>query len=89
MQRNLNEHLLRATVPPNERQKRNVQGMFKSGQQCTACPDIKEGKSIKLNKLQWNTKRKFNFESRVVIYLIECQKEKNINKEDYRYINEI
>jgi hypothetical protein len=87
-QRNLREHLIRATVPQNERQKRNVKGMFKCGQQCTACPYIKEGKSIKLKKSQWNINRNLNCESRNIIYLIECQKERCINKEEYRYIGE-
>ena len=62
--------------------------MFKCGQQCTACPYIKEGKSIKLKKSQWNINRNLNCESRNIIYLIECQKEKCIKKEEYRYIGE-
>ena len=88
-QRNIREHLIRAKVPENSRhEKRQLNGMFKCGNQCTACPYISEGKSVKHKDSTWNINRSLNCNSYNIIYLIECKKERCRRSENYRYVGE-
>ena len=75
-QRNIKDHTVRAKVPKSiERYpKREVKGMQKCLKNCSACPYIKEGKSVRTSGGTWNLIRKFNCESYNLIYLIECNK---------------
>ena len=50
--------------------------MFKCGRGCTACPYIREGKSIKVNDKSWKINRKFDCNTFNVIYAITCKKKK-------------
>ena len=49
-QPNLRNLLVRAKVPKNGINKRKTKGMSKCGNGCPACPFIKEGKNLKINK---------------------------------------
>ena len=87
-QSNLCNMLIRAKVAPKPRPypERNIKGMFKCGKQCTACPYIKEGKSVKFSKTgKWIFNRKLTCENKNIIYMIECQK---TNCTETRYIGE-
>ena len=91
-QQNLREHLIRAKLPPplRKQEKRNLMGMSRCGKQCTACPYIKEGKSIASASKQrtWKINKSLNCESKNIIYMIECKKERCRTKNEYRYIGE-
>ena len=78
-QANLRQHLVRAKIadPPILRPKRELRGMAKCGQGCTACPYILEGRNIKKNNgLTWRINRKVDCNSYNIVYLIECDKDK-------------
>ena len=49
--------------------------MTKCGTGCTACPYIKEGKSININGIQWKINQQLNCKSFNVIYAVICKKE--------------
>ena len=51
-QKNLRDHLIRAKVPsdPKPYPQRRQRGMRKCGNNCTACPFIREVKSININR---------------------------------------
>ena len=85
-QRNIRDHLIRAKVPadPKSYPERRQRGMKKYGRNCTACPYIREVKSLKVNGTQWNINQNLNCEKSNCIYMIECKKE-NCNM---RYIGE-
>ena len=68
-------------MPGSDESKRSMK-MY--GKQCPACPSIKEGKYVKLNKSTWTISSYVNCESSNIIYLIECHK-KSCNE---RYIGE-
>ena len=76
-QKNIREYLIRAKIPNPiaERPKRNLKGMTKCGKQCSACPYIKEGRSIKFNQSTWKINRRFNCSNYNIVYLIECNKD--------------
>ena len=75
-QKNIKDFLARAKIPANTtRQHRNLNGMKKCTQQCTACPYIKEGTEIKGCKFKWNIVKNVNCETRNCVYMIECQKD--------------
>ena len=76
-QANIRSHLIRAKVPNQERThpKRYIKGMSKCGSNCTACPYIKEGRNIKINKKEWNISRQVNCNSYNIVYAIYCLKE--------------
>ena len=76
-QLNLRNHLIRARVPQKERNhpKRFINGMSKCGDQCTACPYVKEGKKIRINGQTWNINRQVNCKSYNLVYAIYCIKE--------------
>ena len=54
-QKNVRDHLIRARVPqkPSSYPERNRRGMRKCGANCTACPYIKEVKSLKVKDFDW------------------------------------
>ena len=76
-QKNIRDFLIRSKVPKetNRKSQRDKRGMKKCGKQCPACPFIKEGKHVKLNKSTWTIGSVVNCESSNIVYLIECQKE--------------
>ena len=76
-QKNIKDYLIRSKVPPIQSNKPNRQsgGMKKCGKPCPTCPFVKEGKSIKYKKTNWEIYGKVNCETKNVIYLIECNKE--------------
>ena len=85
--RNIREFLIRAKVPPppKKREDRDLKGMKDCGKQCSACPYMKEGRNIKINKKsQWKINKSVNCNSFNVIYMLECKKD-NCKK---RYIGE-
>ena len=58
-------------------------GMRQCGKMCTACPYIKGGKQIQMDKhTTWKINKNLNCETQNIIYLIECLKCKE------RYIGE-
>ena len=85
-QRNIRDHLIRAKVPsdPKVYPQRRQRGMKKCGKNCTACPYIREVKSLRVNGTEWKINQNLNCEISNCIYMIECKKE-NCNM---RYIGE-
>ena len=84
-QRNLRDILIKAKVPPapSLRPKRDLFGMSKCGKICTACPYVKEGKTVKVNNQEiWIIQRKINCKMFNCIYMLEC------NKCGKRYVDE-
>ena len=59
---------------PDQR-KNTQQGMRKCGEDCTICPYILEGKSVKINNTEWNINQKVNCNSSNIVYGIICKKE--------------
>ena len=59
----------------NYKPNKQSRGMKKCGKPCPTCPFVKEGKSIKYKKTNWEIYGKVNCETKNVIYLIECNKE--------------
>ena len=76
-QKNLRDFLIRAKVPkiPRTHQERQLKGMKKCGKMCTACPYVKEGKSIKIGNKEWRIDSRVNCNSYNIIYLLVCKKE--------------
>ena len=75
-QPNLRNWLIRAKVPNGNHQKRKLKGMTKCGKSCTACPFIREGKSLQINKKQWSIEKKYDCNTFNVVYAIMCKKER-------------
>ena len=75
-QKNIRNHIIRAKVTaPQRHPRRNLNGMKKCGQNCSMCPYVKEGKSIKLNNTEWQIRRSVNCNSFNTIYMIQCSKD--------------
>ena len=76
-QRNLKDHLIRAKVPsdPKLHQTRRHRGMKKCNKNCSACPFIREVKSIKINNAEWKINQSLDCSVSNCIYLIQCKKE--------------
>ena len=86
-QNNLRDMLIKSKVPPplSLHPIREVKGMTKCGRACTACPFVKIGKTLKIEKnCEWRIERKVNCDTYNCIYMIQCNKE-NCHK---RYIGE-
>ena len=69
--------VIKAKVPdqPRRHEKRQLKGMVKCGKSCTACPYIKEGKTVRINEnKEWTINKHVNCESYNIVYLIECDK---------------
>ena len=49
--------------------------MKKCGKSCTACPYIKEAKSLKINKSEWKINQTLDCNVSNCIYLVQCKKE--------------
>ena len=77
-QRNVRDHLIRAKVPsdPKLHPERRQRGMKKCGKNCSACPYIREVKSLKMNNMEWKINQSLNCETSNCIYMIECKKDK-------------
>ena len=75
-QKNIKDNIIRAKVAmPQDRPIRKNPGMKKCGKWCTACPYVKEGKTIKIDsKKKWNINKNVNCETANIVYIIECQK---------------
>ena len=76
-QKNIRDHLIRAKVPssPKSYPVRRVRGMKRCGKNCSACPYIREVKSLHINRNEWKINQDLNCEISNCIYLIECMKE--------------
>ena len=74
---NLKGLIIRAKVAAKERPypKRKKLGMKKCGDNCTMCPYVLEGKSIKINNVDWKINQDLNCKSFNVIYAVLCSKE--------------
>ena len=77
-QNNIKSYLVRAKVSnkTSSYPKRFLKGMKRCGTSCTACPYIKEGKTLKINNKEWNINRQLTCDSYNVVYAIICKKEK-------------
>ena len=47
---------------------------LKTGRNCTACPYIREVKSLRINGTEWKINQSLNCEISNCIYMIECKK---------------
>ena len=76
-QRNLKDHLIRAKVPsdPKLYPTRRQRGMKKCNKNCSACPFVREVKSIKINNAEWKINQSLDCSVSNCIYLIQCKKE--------------
>ena len=85
-QKNIKDHLIRAKVPsdPKPHPSRRNRGMQKCRKNCTACPYIREVKSLKINQNEWKINQSLNCEVSNCIYLIECRK----NNCNMKYVGE-
>ena len=73
-QPNIRSYLIRAAIAKPER--KNV-GMRKCNKtDWTACPYIKEGKTITINDRKWIIKKQVNCQNYNIIYAIVCKKRK-------------
>ena len=73
-------------LPIKPHASRQLNGMKRCGQACTACPYIKQGKSIKIdNKTSWKISKRLSCENFNIIYLISCNKE---HCKENKYIGE-
>ena len=77
-QKNLRDHLIRAKVPsdPKPYPQRRQRGMRKCGNNCTACPYIREVKSLNINRNEWKINQSLDCNISNCVYLIECKKER-------------
>jgi hypothetical protein len=50
--------------------------MTKCESGCTACPYIKEGKSININGIKWKINQQLNCKSFNIVYAVICKKRK-------------
>ena len=48
--------------------------MRKCGKNCTACPYVREFKSLRINQSEWKINQSLNCEISNCVYLIECKK---------------
>ena len=85
-QKNIKDHLIRAKVPsdPKLYPSRRNRGMQKCRKNCTACPYIREVKSLKINQTEWKINQSLDCEVSNCIYLIECRK----NNCNMKYVGE-
>ena len=63
-QKNIRDHLIRAKVPsdPKPYPSRRIRGMKRCGKNCSACPYIREVKSLNINTNEWKINQNFNCE---------------------------
>jgi hypothetical protein len=76
-QRNIRNYIIRAKVPVISKRntRRNFNGMKKCGKNCTACPYIKEGNTIKNNSFEYKINKQANCNTYNIIYVIQCKKD--------------
>ena len=73
----IKDHLIRAKTPsgPTPHPTRRNRGMQKCKKNCsTACPYVREVKSLKINQSEWKINQSVNCEVSNCIYLIACKK---------------
>ena len=58
--------------------------MRKCGKNCTACPYIKEAKSLRINQNEWKINQSHNCQISNCVYLNECKKDNC----DMKYVGE-
>ena len=70
--------VIRAKVPsdPKHYPQRRQRGMRKCGNNCTACPFIREVKSLNINRSEWKINQSLDCNISYCVYLIECKKDK-------------
>ena len=81
-QQNIRQHIIRAKVQNQQREQRKIKGMKSCGKGCTGCPYIKEGKSLKINGVDWKINQTLNCQSYNIVYAVICKKE-NLQKSIY------
>ena len=76
-QRNIKDHIIRAKLPvdPKMYPERRQRGMKKCGKNCTACPYIREVKSLRMNGKDWKINQNLNCNTYNCVYMIECKKD--------------
>ena len=76
-QKNIKDHLIRAKVPsdPKLHPTRRHRGMKKCNKNCSACPYIREVKSIRINNGEWKINQSLDCSVSNCVYLIQCKKE--------------
>ena len=74
-QQNLKGMLIRAKKAAKGKKYTARLGMKECGNNCTQCPYICEGKSIKIYWVYWKINRKLSCKSFHVVYAIVCSKE--------------
>ena len=81
-----NDTAIRAKVPsdPKPHPSRRNRGMQKCRKNCTACPYIREVKSLKINQNEWKINQSLNCEVSNCICLIDCTK----NNCNMKYVGE-
>ena len=52
-----------------------LRGMKRCGKNCTACPYIREVKSIRMNNNEWKINQSLNCEVSNCVYMIQCTKD--------------
>jgi hypothetical protein len=75
-QQTIRQYVIRAKVQKKQiYEKRNIRGMKKCGQSCTMCPYVREGKTIKINGIEWKINQNLHCKSYNVVYALICKKE--------------
>ena len=71
-QKNIRDHIIRAKVAadPKPYPGRTQRGMKKCGKNCTACPYIREAKSLRINSQEWKINQNLNCEISNCVYMI-------------------
>ena len=76
-QRNIKDHIIRAKLPvdPKMYPEKRQRGMKKCGKNCTACPYIREVKSLRMNGKDWKINQNLNCNTYNCVYMIEYKKD--------------
>jgi hypothetical protein len=76
-QSNLRDILIKAKVPPAPTRypRRNIKGMTKCGNSCTACPYIMTENNVKVNETEnWKIESKVTCSTFNCVYMLHCKK---------------
>ena len=87
-QNNIKSMFIKSKVPEPQKlhPERKINGMVQCGKACPACPFVKTGKTVKIDKnITWKLNRKFTCQNYNIIYLISCEKERC---QENKYIGE-
>ena len=69
----MRDYLIRAKVPSDPKPQRRQRGMKKCGNNCTACPYIRE---VNINRSEWKINQSLDCNISNCVYLIECKNDK-------------